>query len=179
MPNKFPDQYLWLKSEPGPKILKEAVNLYGTIEVPGQANNPFIMGWAKELGLQATYTGDEIPWCGLFAAVCAHRAGYKLPDKPLWALSWTNWGNPVEKPMLGDILTFKRPGGGGHVGLYVGEDVMSYHVLGGNQSDAVTVTRISRSRFHKARRSPFELGQPDNVRSVILSQTGKLSANEA
>ena len=36
--------------------------------------------------------------------------------------------------MLGDILTFKR-NGGGHVGLYVGEDKDCYHVLGGNQGN--------------------------------------------
>ncbi len=66
-------------------------------------------------------------------------AGIDVVEKPLWALSWSNWGNPVSEPMLGDILTFKRTGGG-HVGIYVGEDLTHYHVLGGNQGNSVSVS---------------------------------------
>jgi hypothetical protein len=41
------------------------------------------------------------------------------------------------------VLVFERPGGG-HVGYYFGEDATAYHVLGGNQGDAVTIARIAR-----------------------------------
>jgi hypothetical protein len=51
---------------------------------------------------------------------------------------------------LGDVLAFVR-NGGGHVGLYVDEDASAYHVLGGNQSDRVSITRV-------ASLLPFRLG---------------------
>ncbi len=38
-----------------------------------------------------------------------------------------------------------------HVGFAVGQDDTHFYVLGGNQSDAVTVARIAKSRFLGAR----------------------------
>jgi hypothetical protein len=49
-------------------------------------------------------------------------------------------------PGLGTILVFSR-GSGGHVGVYMGEDSTHYHVLGGNQSDRVSVARIPKTRL--------------------------------
>jgi len=74
--------------------------------------------------------------------------------------------------------------GGGHVGFYVGEDDRTvsgkpcYHVLGGNQSDAVTIARIDKDRM-RACRQFFRNGKPDNVRPVILAARGKISEDEA
>ena len=55
--------YNWLKKETGPKILVEAVKHIGVKEIVGKQHNPVIMQWAKALGLEKTYTNDEIPWC--------------------------------------------------------------------------------------------------------------------
>ena len=169
--------YAWLKNEPSPKILVEAVKLIGTKEIVGKQHNPVILDWAKELDLHKIYTEDEIPWCGLFIAYCAHKAGVQVVDRPLWALNWAKYGTKVENPMLGDILTFKR-NGGGHVGIYVGEDTNYYHVLGGNQNNAVNVTRIAKSRLHQARRTAWRVAQPANVRKVHLAATGTITTNE-
>jgi len=174
---KLSRAYQWLAQEDGPRHLLKAVELFGVAETVGSKHNPVIMGWAKELGLEKVYTADEIPWCGLFTAVCIHRAGRPVVDKPLWALSWSNWGVKVDKPMLGDILTFKR-NGGGHVGFYVGEDSSAYHVLGGNQGNQVSVVRIAKSRLHAARRPQYN-SQPKNIRVVALAGNGALSTNEA
>jgi uncharacterized protein (TIGR02594 family) len=139
----LPAQYQWLAREPGPKMIVEALKLFGTIEGAGAKDNPIILAWASEVGLAKTYSHDSIPWCGLFIAVVAKRAGKEIADSPLWALSWADFGKPAPGgPMLGDILTFKR-NGGGHVALYVGEDPNAFHCLGGNQSDKVCVTRIA------------------------------------
>lgn len=177
---KLPAAYQWLNNEPAPKILIEAIKLFGTVETPGAANNPTIIAWGKEVGpsVGMTYAEDSIPWCGLFVAVCAVRAGYKPPTPAVRASEWAKFGNPVDKPGLGDILVFTRTGGG-HVGLYVGEDAEAFHVLGGNQSDAVTISRIKKDRLTAARRSPFKIGQPSNVRQIILKPEGALSRNEA
>jgi cell wall-associated NlpC family hydrolase len=55
--------------------------------------------------------------------------------------------------MLGDVLVFRR-GGGGHVALYVGEDEEAFHVLGGNQADRCA------SRDSPARGSMQRGGRP-------------------
>ena len=173
----LPASYQWLATEGAPRHLLKALELYGVTETVGSKNNPVIMGWAKELGLESTYNADSIPWCGLFAAVIMHRAGRPVVDKPLWALNWNNFGVKVGQPMLGDILTFSRSGGG-HVGIYVGEDSIAYHVLGGNQGDKVCVTRIGKDRLSQARRPAYN-SQPTNIRKIVLSAQGALSKNEA
>ena len=181
---KLAKPYQWLASEPGPKMLLEALSHYGTLEHRGPDNNPDITAWAKEIGgsVAEVYTADEIPWCGLFMAICAKRAGYALPKDPLWALNWSSFGVGQQVAMLGDVLTFIRKTNtgakAGHVAMYVGEDEVAYHVLGGNQSDCVCVTRIAKNRLYAIRRPQFRIGQPPNVRRVMLGITGKLSSNE-
>jgi uncharacterized protein (TIGR02594 family) len=172
-----PAQYMWLSKEPGPKMLVEALKLFGTVEAAGSKDNPTILAWAAEIGLAKTYSHDSIPWCGLFIGLVAKRSGKKVVDSPLWALSWADFGKPSPAPALGDVLTFKRDGGG-HVALYVGEDASAYHCLGGNQSDKVCITRILKSRFYRARRPAYNV-QPTNVRKIVLAANGKLSSNEA
>jgi uncharacterized protein (TIGR02594 family) len=161
-----------------PKMISEGRKLLGTVETPGAGNTPAIMGWASELGLNRIYTADAVPWCGLFVAIVAKRAGKVPVNGPLWALNWARFGTPAGQPGLGDVLTFIRPGGG-HVALYVGEDNTSYHVLGGNQSDRVCVTRIAKSRLHSARIPPFKVQMPESRRPIILRPNGQLSENEA
>ena len=56
------------------------------------------------------------------------------------------WGRELIAPRLGCILVFTRAGGG-HVGLYLGEDATHFHILGGNQSNSVSVTRIGKDRL--------------------------------
>jgi uncharacterized protein (TIGR02594 family) len=175
----LPSRYGWLAREPGPKMIVEALKLFGMMETPGSANNPTIIAWAKEVGGEVAdvYKADSIPWCGLFMAVVAKRAGKELPRHPLWALSWSAFGAKTDAPALGDVLVFSR-NGGGHVGLYVGEDSSAFHVLGGNQSDRVCITRVAKARLYAARRPLYRI-QPANVRPIHLDATGSLSLNEA
>jgi uncharacterized protein (TIGR02594 family) len=173
----LPTQYQWLLNEPGPKMITEALKLYGTKEMPGDADNPEILAWAKETGLDRVYSADEIPWCGLLMAVVAQRAGKTVPQNPLWAQNWAKFGEKTFHPGLGDVLVFKRPSGG-HVSLYVGEDDQCFHCLGGNQSDAVTITRIDKSRCFAVRR-PIYHNEPTNIRKIVLSATGAISKNES
>lgn len=173
----LPVPYRFLANEPGPKMLLEFLKLYDTKEVPGPGDNPLILTWAKELGIRE-YNHDSIPWCGLAMAIVAHRAGKPVPNSPLWALNWANFGAVVSQPMLGDVLTFKRDGGG-HVGLYIGEDQTAYHVLGGNQADSISIIRILKGRLYKAVRPPY-INQPTNVRKIMMAPSGTpLSSNEA
>jgi uncharacterized protein (TIGR02594 family) len=117
--------------------------------------------------------------CGLYASIVVKRAGFDVVKDPLWARNWNNFGIKQDVAMLGDVLVFTRPGGGGHVGFYVGEDVTCYHVLGGNQSNMVNTTRILKSRCIGIRRCPWKISQPSNVRVVELAANGAVSTNEA
>lgn len=178
--NTLPPAYRWLSSLATlPRMVSEALKLFGTVEAAGAANSPTIIGWADEVGgkVEDVYKTDAIPWCGLFMAVVAKRAGKQLPPDPLWALNWNKFGRGAGQPMLGDVLTFVR-NGGGHVALYVGEDATAYHVLGGNQSDQVCFTRISKLRLSGVRRPHYKV-QPSTVRPFILQGGGQLSKNEA
>jgi uncharacterized protein (TIGR02594 family) len=169
--------YQWLAHEPAPRHLLKAVELYGVTEIVGSKNNPVILGWAKEVDLEKVYDADSIPWCGLFIATIMKRADREPVKDPLFALNWNNFGVKIGQPMLGDILTFTRKGGG-HVGLYVGEDVAAYHVLGGNQGDKVSIVRIGKDRLSQVRRPAYNL-QPFNIRKIKLAINGGLSTNEA
>jgi uncharacterized protein (TIGR02594 family) len=173
--------YDYLQLEKSPKVLVKALELLGTKEVVGSIHSNVILGWAKDLGIEKIYTNDEIAWCGLFIAIVCKRAGLETgisAKDSLWALNWNKFGVKQSKAMLGDILTFKR-NGGGHVGIYVGEDTTCYHVLGGNQSNMVCITRIEKTRCAGIRRTSWKVSQPESVRAIALNANGVISTNEA
>ncbi|WP_454280466.1 TIGR02594 family protein [Sphingomonas sp. Marseille-Q8236] len=164
-----------------PTWLTAARAKLGVRETPGPANNPTIMGWAKAIPVKVlgiAFNGDATPWCGLFAAKCVAEAGLTPPPIAIRAKSWATWGKPIAADALapGAVLVFEREGGG-HVGFYVGEDDTAYRVLGGNQSDAVTTTRIAKARCVAWR---WPAGLPVIGKPVRLSASGQpLSVNEA
>lgn len=172
----LPSKYAWLNDIDVPRMVAEGLALYGVTEKVGAGDNPQIMGWAKHLGLK-DYYADAVPWCGLFMAYVADRADKPVVDGPLWALNWTRFGAAVTNPGLGDVLCFKRPGGG-HVGIYVAEDATHYHVLGGNQGDKVSIIRIEKARCVGRRRPPY-INKPASVRPYHMAATGAVSVNEA
>lgn len=183
MATKLPKGYEWLYDEPGPNMLRKAIELYGTVEY-AKGSNPVITGWAEEVGINTAknrpYSDDDIPWCGLFMAVCAKRAGWNAAPggNALWARNWASWENPAPGaiPMLGDVLVFSR-GSGGHVAQYVGEDAQYWHILGGNQSNAVTIMRKPKRKsgdgaLIAVRRPKWKIAQPPNVRRAVLTTSG-------
>jgi uncharacterized protein (TIGR02594 family) len=131
----------------------EAVRLLGITEKPGSGSNPTILDWAKDLDL--AYSGDDIPWCGLFVGHCIASTlpDEPLPNNPLGARNWLKLGRSTQ-PVLGAVLVFwrgSRDGWLGHVGFYAGEDADAFKLLGGNQSDRVGYARIAKNRLLGAR----------------------------
>ena len=111
---QLPPAYRWIDEvRPLPRMVAEARRLFGTVETPGAADNPVILDWAKEAGLSKAYSSDAVPWCGLFMALIAKRAGKAAPAKPLWARSWSRFGIASPQAALGDVLVFSRARGGG------------------------------------------------------------------
>lgn len=114
----------------------------GTREIPGARSNPLILSWKEEvIKLYPNckphlnwYENDDTPWCGLAVAYVIAASDLRPPDAPLRALNWhevwqSQGGKELDAPSRGAILVFKRPGGG-HVGLYEGEDATTYFVRG-------------------------------------------------
>jgi uncharacterized protein (TIGR02594 family) len=158
---------------------EEAAHLMGTEEVGGNGDNPEILDWAKDLDIP--YSGDDIPWCGLFVAHCvgATLPQEALPANPLGARQWERFGDPTQ-PRVGAVMVFwrnPREKGFGHVGFYAGEDNDAYQILGGNQSDKVSLTWISKSRFLSAHwpKSAANL----TSHSLFKKRNEGLSSNEA
>lgn len=135
------------------------VALTGIEEVPGVGDNDTILSWPRYIAKQypemsqycAQYNHDEIPWCGLTVAICMALNGIRPQygdtdvKRFLWADSWKYFGKESEAKK-GAIMVFTR-NGGGHVSLYEGEEPGYYLIRGGNQSDMVNVTRMSKSKL--------------------------------
>lgn len=162
--------------KPGePDWLTEARSLIGTREIVGPRHNSWIAkGWGR---LGATwFNDDETPWCGLFVAHCIDAVGLKFPKPSLFprAKAWADWGKPCGR-MLGAVAVFGRTGGG-HVGFLVGESATNLYILGGNQSNAVNIMPIAKTRLI-ATRWPKERA----ISGVLAPQMsgGTVSRNEA
>lgn len=158
---------------------EEAKHLMGTEEVGGKGNNPDILDWADDLDIH--YPADEIPWCGLFVAHCVGLTLQQevLPGNPLGARQWERFGDKT-KPRTGAVMVFWRKSknsGLGHVGFYAGEDKNAYQILGGNQSDKVCLTWVSKDRFVTARWPVTAVGLETS--SVTKKRDEGLSVNEA
>lgn len=119
---------------------------------------------------------SKLPWCGdlVETAIRTTLKAEKVPANPYLARNWLKFGQTV-KPCLGCVMVFdggSRPPPSGHVAFYAGEDKTHYHVLGGNQSNAITVMRIAKSRLLKnGARWPLTAPLP-KVGTVITSAAG-------
>ena len=178
------DQYRWLEGLLGiPNTIQLGLALLGTQEVIGKGSNKTILSWRDELNQAGAkvvgFSDDDIPWCGLFAAIVTYRRNNNAAEvvkDPLWARNWVDYGVKSPEASLGDVLVFVR-NGGGHVGFYIGEDSTCYHVLGGNQSNKVSIARVEKSRCIAVRRPPYRV-EPRSCKPFHLSSSGVVSKNE-
>ncbi|MER8394902.1 TIGR02594 family protein [Mesorhizobium sp. M1340] len=158
---------------------KEARRLLGTREKPGAGSNPDILDWATDVNVM--YKGDDIPWCGLFVGHCIGSTLDRepLPTNVLGARAWATFGIKTQ-PTSGAVMVFWRnslQSGKGHVGFYAGEDAGAYRILGGNQSDSVSLAWVSKNRLVAARwpaTVPAPVPNP-----VTVGRADQLSWNEA
>src|SRR5262245_1283437 len=155
-----------------PSWLATMRQIDGTLEAPGNADNPVILSWSDaiarafpEMARYAhTYTHDSIKWCGQTVAYVMAANGIRPPYDPsdelrsyLWVDSWAHWGTMVppgqERP--GDVLVFSSPH---HVTLYEGQEDGVYLGHGGNQSDSVRISRFAKGGINTVRRPPSPTG---------------------
>jgi uncharacterized protein (TIGR02594 family) len=164
-----------------PPWLAEARRHLGLRERAGSAHNRTILSWLAKLG--ASWRDDETPWCGTFVAHCIALTvpAEPLPANPFGARNWLRFGAPLTRAAPGALLVFHRgtPGGWqGHVGFHAGEDADAFHVLGGNQDNAVSIARIGRNRL-LGMRWPRTAPLPRVMAPVALPGRGTLSTDEA
>ncbi|NBC36292.1 TIGR02594 family protein [Novosphingobium sp. FSY-8] len=166
----FPPVAVWVQ---------EARRLYGIRETAGPASNPTILDWAGQMGIP--YRGDDVAWCGLFVGHCisATLPEEHLPANVLGARAWGQFGIATP-PCPGAVMVFWRKSmasGLGHVGFYAGEDEKAYRILGGNQSDSVSLAWIAKDRLVGAR-WPASVPAPIPA-AVTVARDAGLSTNEA
>lgn len=98
------------------------------------------------------------PWCAAFVNAVLGASGNEGTGK-LNARSFLEWGEPAERPTLGDVAVFSRgdPNGWqGHVGFFAGYETKNgqryVRVVGGNQNDSVNEKLYPESRLLGFRR---------------------------
>jgi uncharacterized protein (TIGR02594 family) len=109
---------------------------------------PAVRRWLRE-----KYDPRETPWCGAFMGIVFKSAlpNEPIPDAPWGARNWLKFGRPCPL-QTGAVAVFwrgKRQGWSGHVGFIDAIDHKNrrVRVLGGNQSDAVTLSWLSIDRL--------------------------------
>lgn len=112
----------------------------GQREEPGAGSNPRIVTYDAATTLRAT--DDAVPWCSAFVNWVFAQLGYARTFSSL-ARSFLTWGVACP-PLFGAVVVFWRgskTGDEGHVAFLVARhrDGKTVYVLGGNQSDAVSI----------------------------------------
>ncbi len=141
-----------------------AQKFLGIKEVAGGDSNPHVLAMLRLD--QAWPANDDVPWCSAFVNYLAWLLG--LPrSRSLSARSWLKVGLPVplRGALLGDVVVLSRGSGPqpgpdvlaapGHVGIFAGyedESREELSIVGGNQSNAVTLQTFPMSRVLGIRR---------------------------
>lgn len=168
-----------------PHWLETAYRYLGLKEIPGARDNPQIVAWWDEIGA-GWFDDDETPWCGAFVGGTLLEAGIDiLPGaKAPRARAWEEWGQPLDGPAVGAVVTFwrgSRRSRSGHVAFVLGQRNGRLVCLGGNQTNAVTVANFSPDRA-TAYRWPMLEPAPVHVgfnALVKVLNDGHISINEA
>lgn len=119
-----------------------ASRFIGLHEVPGPKHHPFIQ-WCLSLCDLDLDSADEVAWCSGFAQVPSFVLDMPR-SKSAAARSWLKVGTPVhldDARRGNDVVVLKRGSQPwqGHVGFYAGRSADRVLVLGGNQSDSVSI----------------------------------------
>ena len=129
-----------------------AQRFIGIKEVAGQKDHPFIVWCLSTCNLD---THDETPWCSGFVNGICYLLDLDRTNSA-WARSWLGIGKAIalDDAKVGfDICIFSRgTDGQGHVGFYVRTEGELIYVLGGNQSDSVTITAYTKDKLLGVRR---------------------------
>lgn len=143
----------------------------GIKEVAGPRDNPKIMEMYASVG-HDWVEHDETAWCAAFVGHCLEKAGIRS-TRALNARSYLTFGEPVAvtDAREGDIVVFERGSSSwqGHVAFFIKATATQIEVLGGNQSNGVTIARYPRSRLLGIRR-PIGVGSSAKPSLRVVQQ---------
>jgi len=126
----------------------------GTAEIFGDTHNSRIVEYHAATSLRAT--SDEVAWCASFVNWCLKKATINGTNSAR-ARSFLTWGVAVslEEAQRGDIVVLSRGTNVlfGHVGFFAGQEGKSVLVLGGNQSNKVSISSYPLHRILSIRRA--------------------------
>lgn len=165
---------------PTPPWVDEMLRRKGLHE---RRNHAELYAWLKSAG--SAVDPARTAWCGDAVETAILRAlpDEPMPGNPMASINWLKFGRGLSVPAMGAVLVFWRgtkSGWQGHVGFYVGEDATHFHVLGGNQSDSISITRIARTRLRDGgMRWPATYPLPNGGRIVSDGKNLIETTNEA
>ena len=119
----------------------------GLKEIVGSRHEPRIVAFFAKAGAPWV-KDDETAWCAAFVGAKLAEAGVKGTGS-LLARSYTGWGQALKAPAPGAITVFKRAGSPvlGHVAFFLRDLGAQVEVLGGNQSNSVSIARYSKTNL--------------------------------
>jgi uncharacterized protein (TIGR02594 family) len=127
--------------------MKFALQDFNKGELDGPVfRNPRFLDYIETCGM---YEGDEIRWSSAFANWCMRRAGLRGSERA-HARSWLSWGWALPAPVYGCVVVLWREtpvSGVGHVGFYVGRQGSHLWLIGGNQTNSVSIKPYSAHRL--------------------------------
>lgn len=128
-----------LKAQEFPPWIRVALAELGTKEIPGSGNNPRVLEYHKYTTLRATQ--DSVAWCSSFVNFVLAKAGPYQRSHSAAARTWLSVPTKLKGYKRHAIVILKRGNSSwqGHVGFVMDETSTHIRVLGGNQSDAVTI----------------------------------------
>ena len=125
----------------------------GVKEIPGREHNPKVLSYFAEVG-HPEITDDETAWCAAALGAWLRRAGYPIPPKKdiLGARCFESYGKKLTAFKPGCICVFYRTklrekDWRRHVGIGLKETKTHIEVLGGNQSNAVSIQKFPKKNL--------------------------------
>lgn len=91
----------------------------------------------------------KLPWCGDAIETCIYKTlpNEPAPSNPFFAQSWAKFGIDAGGPIVGSIGVIRWSPSSGHVGIVAGIDGNRVIMIGGNQSNAITISSFPLDKF--------------------------------
>jgi len=137
-------------------LYNHALKDLGLTETPGTRSTPRIKAAIKASATWLNDDDSQTPWCGCIRGLWGLETATGTPPSHFRAASWAKWGKAIPLDptqwQRGDTIVMGRSGGN-HVALFshLGKNNRVF-CLGGNQSNAVTITSFSLSGIWAVRR---------------------------
>lgn len=128
-----------------PLWLEIARRSLGQRAIPGTAHNQHIVAMFAMCGHEEI-RDDDTPYCAAGVGAWLMQAGISGSGS-LRAVSYKEFGEPLDGPRAGAIAVVEYNGGGAHVGLVESWDGNTVSILGANQGHSRGVSEVNVSRF--------------------------------